>query len=67
MNEHDEPSLEGMTVNERLVHVGLLDQWDAAVRRRDRNEMVALLEQVKVAKPHTTVDAVIANPLTYGF
>ena len=56
-----------MTVNERLFHVGSLDQWDAAVRRRDRNEMIALLEQVEVTDPHVTTDTVLANPQAYGF
>jgi hypothetical protein len=67
MDEQDEPSLAGMTVNERLFHVGILDQWDAAVRRRDRNGMIALLEQVELTEPHLTVDAVLANPRAYGF
>jgi hypothetical protein len=67
MDERDELSLAGMTVNERLFHVGILDQWDAAVRRRNRDEMIALLEQVEVVKPHLTVDAVLANPHVYGF
>ena len=48
-------------------HVGILDKWDAAVRRRDRREMMALLEQVEVADPHLTVDIVLANPQAYGF
>lgn len=56
-----------MTVNERLFHVGILDQWDTAVRRRDRNEMIALLEQVEVTELHLTVDTVLANPRAYGF
>lgn len=67
MDEHGEPSLAGTTANERLFHVGNLDQWDAAVRRRDRNQMIALMEQVEVTEPHLTVDAVLANPRAYGF
>lgn len=67
MDEQDEPSVGGLTVNERLFNAGLLDQWDAAVRRRDRNEMIALLEQVKVTAPHVTADTVLANPRAYGF
>lgn len=67
MEDHGEPSLAGMTVNERLFHVGILDQWDAAARRRDRQQMIALLEQVEVADPHFTVDTVLATPQAYGF
>lgn len=33
MDERDELSLAGMTINERPFHVGILDQWDAAARR----------------------------------
>ncbi|TPK91005.1 hypothetical protein [Mesorhizobium sp. B2-4-17] len=65
MSEPDE--LAGMTVNERLFHVGILDRWDAAARRRDRNMMIALLEQVEVSEPHLTVNAVLANPKMYGY
>jgi len=67
MGEQDKPSLAGMTVNERLFHVGLLDQWDAAVRQRDRDAMIELLQQAEVPEPHLTVDTVLANPKMYGF
>lgn len=67
MDEQSEPSLAGMTFDERLFHVGILDKWAAAVRRRDRNKMIALLEQVEVTEPQLTVDTVLANPRAYGF
>ncbi|MCW2396644.1 MULTISPECIES: hypothetical protein [unclassified Sphingobium] len=57
----------GVTVNKRLFHVGILDKWDAAVRRRDRNEMMVLLELVEDTEPQLTVDTVLANPRAYGF
>jgi hypothetical protein len=60
-------SLGGMTVNERLVHVGLLEAWDEAVRMRDRAAMISVLEQVEVSQPEFSVDAVLANPAKYGF
>ncbi len=41
---------EGMTTNERLFEAGLMDLWDAAFARRDRNEMIALLGQVDLAE-----------------
>lgn len=66
MDEQDRPSLAGMTVNERLFHVGIIDQWEEAARRRDRDAMVRMLEQVEVAEPHLTVDAVLADPQKYG-
>ncbi|WP_461356792.1 hypothetical protein [Bradyrhizobium sp. USDA 4454] len=56
-----------MTVNERLAHVGIVDQWDEAVRRRDRRTMIELLERVEVREPHVVADTVLANPKKYGF
>lgn len=67
MGEKDERSFAGMTVNERLFHVGIIDQWDQAARERDREAMIALLKQVEVHNPHLTVDAVLADPRRYGF
>ena len=46
MSSNHKPSdreLGGMTVNERLVACGLLSQWDDAVRRRRREEIIAIL------------------------
>ncbi len=67
MVERNEPSLAGMTVNERLWHVGIIDRWDEAARRRDRGAMIAPLEQVDVPEPHLIADAVLADPKKFGF
>ena len=67
MGERDEASLAGMTVNERLSHVGIIDLWDEAARQRDREAMIALLEQVEVPAPHLIADAVLADPKKFGF
>ncbi len=56
-----------MTVNERLSETGLIDQWDVAVRSRDRETMLALMREVEVETPEPTVDAILANPAFYGF
>jgi hypothetical protein len=58
-----------MTVNERLVLCGAIDQWDDAVRRRDRERMVAVLGSVAMTPEQAaqTADAVLANPQRYGF
>jgi hypothetical protein len=56
-----------MTVNERLTSVGLMDRWDAAVRDRDREEMLRIMEQVEVANPAFTVDTILSNPKKYGY
>lgn len=67
MANSGDQSLAGMTVNERLAHFGILDQWDNAVRARDRAMMIRLLERVDVRDPGKTADAVLANPQKYGF
>jgi hypothetical protein len=56
-----------MTVNERLVEAGLLNQWDVAVRARDRGAMLELMRMVEVTPPEFTVDTVLANPARYGY
>jgi len=54
-----------MTVNERLVDADLLDQFDAAAKRRDRPAMIDLLAQVDVSSE--TADAILNNPAFYGY
>jgi hypothetical protein len=60
--------LGGMTVNERLVLCDLLDNWDAAVGKRDREEMIAILCQVALTQELAayTTDTVLKNPAKYG-
>ncbi len=71
MNIPDSEGLDysGMTVNERLFTAGLIDQWDAAVRRRDRAGMVGILMRVALLEEDAarSVDAVLVNPSRYGF
>ncbi|MDF7776489.1 hypothetical protein P1X14_14635 [Sphingomonas sp. AOB5] len=43
-----EPDLAGMTVNERLFALGLLEQFDAAREQSDLLSMRRLLERVEV-------------------
>lgn len=63
------PDFGGMTVNERLIAAGLLWQFDAAIDTGDRQGAVELLLQVAMSKSGAaaTVEAVLANPTTYGF
>ena len=56
-----------MTVNERLLEAKMLDQWDAAARRRDREMMISILTNVEVPEPELTVDAILSNPKKFGF
>ncbi len=38
-----------MTVNERLFVTGLMQAWDEAVARKDRQAMIGLLGRVELA------------------
>lgn len=63
------PDYSGMTVNERLFAAGLLHEWDAAARSRDRATMISILMRVDLLEKDATwsVDAVLENPSRYGF
>ena len=63
------PEYAGMTTNERLFTAGLLDAFDAAARRRDRGEMLRLLETVELETTDAThtVELILADPRKYGF
>jgi hypothetical protein len=67
MDEPNRPNFGSMTVNERLITAGIIDQWDDAVRRRDRGRMIELLKQVEVRSPDWTADTMLADPQKYGF
>jgi len=41
-----EPRYAGMTTNERLFEAGLLSEWTAAARSRNRERMIELLSKV---------------------
>ncbi len=64
-----EQSLEGMTVNERLYHFGLMDKFDAAARCGDVSAMKQVLLQARFAEVHAseTSRAVAADPKRYGY
>jgi hypothetical protein len=56
-----------MTVNERLVSVGLLDQFDDAVRTGDKGQIVAILGRVGLANQAEHIaETTLAHPTRYG-
>ena len=59
----------GMTVNERLMVGGIMEQFDAAARRRDRAAMISLLVRVELDEKQATwtTDTLLANPKHYGY
>ena len=67
MSRVGKPDLSALTVNERLFETGLIDEWDAAVRDRDRDKMLEIMRKVEVEPPEFAVDTVLADPAKYGF
>lgn len=58
-----------MTVNERLAAAGLMDDFDSAVRARDRARIISVLERVALSNEQAaySADTILANPERYGF
>ena len=63
------PDFGGMTVNERLVVAGLLEEFDLAIDSGDRKRAIELLVQVSMNEVSAaeTVDMVLGNPTKYGY
>jgi hypothetical protein len=63
------PLYAGMTVNERLVISGLIDDWDKAVVKRDRARMIEILmaSELTAEQAASTADTTLANPERYGY
>ena len=64
-----EPSIQGMTVNERLFHFGLFESFDLAATARDHAGLVEVLLNAQFSKQQAeeTATAVLGNPAYYGF
>ena len=58
-----------MTVNERLFELGLLGNFDAAVKSGNRAEAISILIRAKLSHEQASqaIDAVFANPERYGY
>jgi hypothetical protein len=58
-----------MTVNERLVISGLVDDRDKAVVKRDRARMIEILmaSELTAEQAASTADTTLANPERYGY
>jgi hypothetical protein len=50
MNKFSEEDFKGMTVNERLFSLGLINQWDEAAKTRNRQKMIETLLQCKFSQ-----------------
>ena len=62
-------NLEGMTVNERLYTLDLMDDFDSSIRSRKREIAIQILEMAKFSNSQAaeTVDAIFNKPKKYGF
>jgi hypothetical protein len=69
MNEERTESYAGMTVNERLFVSKLMDDFDAAARRRERAQMISILVRVDLSEKEAarSVDSILATPQKYGY
>lgn len=58
----------GTSLVERLTAARLRHQWDAAAKRRDREQMIATLLRIQMQEIEATfmVDTVLKNPKFYG-
>jgi hypothetical protein len=67
--DQNDPHVAGMTVNERLVHFGLMEELDAAVRTRQISSIIEVLlrAQLSEMQAHQTAKAIVATPKRYGF
>jgi hypothetical protein len=69
MHSSSGQSIEGMTVNERLVHFRLLDEFGAAIRSRDADLGISILQRAKftLQQATSTVTTVLSDPERYGY
>ena len=60
---------DGMTVNERLFEAKLLDEYDSAVKKRDKKALVKILKKVTLSEEQANaiIDAIFSNPKKYGY
>ncbi len=65
----DEDKIRGMTVNERLFHLGLFPQFEAAARARSKPDIVAVLIEAGFTPEQAqgTASALLAAPERYGY
>ncbi|HJU23828.1 MAG TPA: hypothetical protein VJ891_15085 [Casimicrobiaceae bacterium] len=65
----DEQRINGMSVNERLAHLNLFPEFDAAIRSNDKQAVIDVLIKARftVQQAEYTATTVLNNPRRYGF
>ena len=59
----------GMTVNERLYQAGLMDQFEAAILAKSKEDAISILQQTElpIEAATETVTVILKNPGKYGY
>jgi hypothetical protein len=60
---------DGMTTNERLWKANLLETFDNAAKKRNKDVMIETLKQVEFSESEAEkiTDTIFKNPKMYGF
>ena len=66
MNKNE---LNGMTVNERLFHLNLMDEFDNSIKAKNGKLAVEILQKAQFSNEQAleTVNAILNNPKKYGY
>ena len=66
MNQNE---LNGMTVNERLVYLNLLDLFDQSIKAENKKLAVEILHKAQFSNEQAleTVDTILKDPKKYGY
>ena len=61
--------LKSMTVNERLFALGLMEDFDSAVKSRNKEASICVLLEAKftLEQAEETVSVMLKNPKKYGY
>ena len=63
-----QPTYSGLTVNERLIAAGLIEQLEAAIQAGERSLMIRVLDRLDLADQSGSIaEAILDNPGRYGF
>ncbi len=62
-------NLAGMTIDVRLFHYGVMDEFDAAILSRDQEGAIALLQRLELSKEEAmaTVATIFKDPGKCGY
>lgn len=62
-------SLSGMTVNERLFELNLIEKFDAAISSKNEQQAIAILMQAELSAEQAQhcIKTIFSNPQKYGY